>query len=344
MVESSRAELIAYLLSAEGPLTAGGLVVKNSFPGGSLQGRRAELSALDDESLNTLFYAASAVQRRRMEQAEAAQPFNQPYAHADFDRWAKMEYWTVDEGIALLLSRSPDVLAWDKVKHCTFSPVVRQFGSIREAAQRAVNWKTLGAGNRPGAFLAWAQRFEYPVPPELEQKVKKFGHFMGDWYELYKTLEKHYEELKAQYESNTAKTKATYDGLLAGWKKQCEELAEASGKRHSEAMDMLERRRNQVSTLTAEVAELKDRLQARPQKKQTGQREADTLRKLVIGLAMVAYGYDPKAVRSEVAAEIVSDLQKRGLTVSDDTVRKHLKECAELLPPPEAPERSPSKR
>ena len=45
-----------------------------------------------------------------------------------------------------------------------------------------------------------------------------------------------------------------------------------------------------------------------------------------------AYRYDAKAGRSEVPAEIASDLARLELTVSVDTVRKHLKESADLLP------------
>jgi hypothetical protein len=46
---------------------------------------------------------------------------------------------------------------------------------------------------------------------------------------------------------------------------------------------------------------------------------------------------------SKVVAEIVSNLLELGLELSDDTVRRHLKEAAELLPPPSAPERQRGK-
>ncbi len=59
-----------------------------------------------------------------------------------------------------------------------------------------------------------------------------------------------------------------------------------------------------------------------------GTRERDTLLKLVIGMAVAGYGYAPNAARSEVPAEIASDLGKHGISVTDDTVRKWLKAAA----------------
>jgi hypothetical protein len=94
---------------------------------------RAELPVLDHESLKARYNAFMSVVCKQAEEKEAAHPFNQPHERADFEYSVKMEYWTVDEGIALLLGRSPAVLEWDRVKHIG-SPVVWQFGRIREAS------------------------------------------------------------------------------------------------------------------------------------------------------------------------------------------------------------------
>ena len=67
--------------------------------------------------------------------------------------------------------------------------------------------------------------------------------------------------------------------------------------------------------------------------KELGERERDTLLKLVIGLAIKAYRYDPKGGRSSVPKDIATDLEKLGLSVSDDTVRNKLSQASELLPP-----------
>ena len=62
-------------------------------------------------------------------------------------------------------------------------------------------------------------------------------------------------------------------------------------------------------------------------------RERDSLLKLVIGLAVKGYGFQPRAARSQVPSEIAGDLDQLGIGLDADTVRKYLKEGTELLPP-----------
>ncbi|MEZ5918614.1 MAG: hypothetical protein R3D66_01390 [Alphaproteobacteria bacterium] len=64
--------------------------------------------------------------------------------------------------------------------------------------------------------------------------------------------------------------------------------------------------------------------------------ERETLLKLVIGMAVDGYGYDPVAKRSPLAKELEDSLNELGISITDDTIRKWLKESAELLP--QAPE------
>ena len=61
--------------------------------------------------------------------------------------------------------------------------------------------------------------------------------------------------------------------------------------------------------------------------------ERNTLLKLVIGLAVKGYGYDPTASKSGAPREIADDLAALGITVTDDTVRKYLKQAAETQLP-----------
>ena len=58
------------------------------------------------------------------------------------------------------------------------------------------------------------------------------------------------------------------------------------------------------------------------------ERERNTVRRLVLGLVMIAYDYRPNS-RSGVPGELARDLEKRGLGVSDDTIRKWLNEAVE---------------
>jgi hypothetical protein len=280
---------------------------------------RQELEKLASEELQARYGSALEEDRQKALAVEAARPFNQPYAMADFDYWAKFAYWKVDEGIALLLGRSPVALVWNDVAGYTFSsPLIGNFARIRELATRAVHWKELYEGNYPGTFLMWAKRKNLPVPQELEEKVAAYGHFIGDWKSLHDDLKAAtdkiigdwkllYEKLKAQSEQHRVEGQKRYDELLAAAQARIKDLE------------------GQVTAL--------EQAKDSPGEKPLGLREAESLRKLVIGLAMSGHGYDPSAQRSRIVSEIASDLHELGISLDEDTIRKHLKLGAELLPP-----------
>ena len=62
-------------------------------------------------------------------------------------------------------------------------------------------------------------------------------------------------------------------------------------------------------------------------------RERETLLKLVIGMAINGYGYDPAASKSTKPKEIADDLVALGIPITDDTVRKYLKLAQETVLP-----------
>jgi hypothetical protein len=64
-------------------------------------------------------------------------------------------------------------------------------------------------------------------------------------------------------------------------------------------------------------------------------RERNTVHRMLLGMAMGGYGYRPGA-RGHAVADIVSDLEARGLAVSDDTVRAWLRAAAHEVYDPDA--------
>ena len=64
-----------------------------------------------------------------------------------------------------------------------------------------------------------------------------------------------------------------------------------------------------------------------------GTRTRETMLKLIIGLAVDGYGYDPRSRRSEVPGSIANELSALGIPVTAETVRKYLDEGAKLLSP-----------
>ena len=57
--------------------------------------------------------------------------------------------------------------------------------------------------------------------------------------------------------------------------------------------------------------------------------ERGSLLKIILGMAIEQYGFDPEAKKSETVAQIMADLVENRISVSDDTIRKYLKEAAD---------------
>jgi len=85
-------------------------------------------------------------------------------------------------------------------------------------------------------------------------------------------------------------------------------------------------------TAAIAAAQEKSTAATKSPEKPLGTRERETLLKLVIGMAIDGYGYDPSANRSDVIPEICRNLATHHITVSDDTLRKYLNEASKLLP------------
>jgi polyhydroxyalkanoate synthesis regulator phasin len=211
---------------------------------------------------------------------------------------------------------------------------------MREVAQRAVHWKQLHDPSYPGSFIIWAKRMQFPVPTELEEKAVAYGQYIGDWNTLYDDLKLKYDQLVNERAATSAQTVTTLNDLREKWTKQYRELSEASSANLAEATAGLAERNAKIEALMDELGKLQQQLAAVPAGRPLGQREADSLRTLIIGMATGGYGYDPTAIRSDAVKDIVDDILKLGLNLSDDTVRKHLKQSAELLPPADSPERN----
>lgn len=68
--------------------------------------------------------------------------------------------------------------------------------------------------------------------------------------------------------------------------------------------------------------------------KQFGTRERDNLLRVVAVLGIKGYRYDANASKNEAIKEIVDDLAELGVQLSEDSIRKYLKEGAKLISTP----------
>lgn len=84
---------------------------------------------------------------------ERSRFFNRPGAGADFVRWSKAAYWTIDEGVALLLGKAPEVVNWESVRDSAdVSPFARRYAELRDLALRSQDSGQLTRRSVPALF------------------------------------------------------------------------------------------------------------------------------------------------------------------------------------------------
>jgi hypothetical protein len=273
---------------------------------------KAELQAKSPDEIRALYEAELAKHRAeekaKAEREEQGRFFNQPYAKADFDHWSKAAHWTLEEAVALSFGKAPEVVNWKKVEpYVNISPFAKQYGQVRDLALRALRWQQVYDPVLPGIFLAWAARTDIAVPSELVAAVKARGVQVADWQSLYEQLAEQAAKAAEDYKAVIHGQQTTIDELTA----RCRALGAQLASR---------------DTQPAESARAKD----------ISTRERDSLLKLIIGMAIGGYGYDPSQRRSEKVSEIAADLDRAGVGLDVDTVRKWIKEASDLLPSKEA--------
>jgi hypothetical protein len=255
---------------------------------------------------------------------EKIRTYGKPYANADFEHWAKLSFWSVDEAAALFVGKNPATVTPQSLEKFRSSPLPRRYFLCREIISRALQMGQLNEATPPFEYLQWSRRMAVDFPSELAIWVETVGEQILDW----KTL---YLEMKTLAEDARRKTDAAQAAQLA------------SLREHSDYLDQLREQRREVEIQRDALIEAKDKrisalsemLSSRDAKVlrvELGTRERDTLLRMIIGLAVKGYGYDPKAARSTIVPDIVSDLELAGVPVGDDTVRKYLREAAEYLP------------
>ena len=159
-----------------------------------------EIVALDDGQLECRWKELQLLKAARR---EAAHPLNAlPANEKVYDYYAKAAYWTLDEGVALLLERDPNGLNHESVKKYSFLPTIgREFLELRDLARRAAKMSQLAYENLPGYFLAWASRNRLPVPDGLTKAINDHGIQVADWKSIADQRSNQIAALEAELES-----------------------------------------------------------------------------------------------------------------------------------------------
>lgn len=244
----------------------------------------------------------------RLEKEESERFFHWSNANADFEHWSKTAQWTLEEAVALSFGKAPELVNSISLRQFqSVSPFAQRYARLLDLARRAASWEKLYDPVLPILFIKWVKENDIDFPTALAERVLSRSETLIDW--------------KQEYEKLAAK----FGELGDGWQKICtqqNELIAANNSRIESLLSELERVHAEVAA--ASVAPAPDKPQS--------SRERDGMLKVIYAMAVGGYGFDPTAKRSTLATEITGDVVLQGLSLSDDTVRRYIKEACDLLP------------
>jgi DNA repair exonuclease SbcCD ATPase subunit len=254
--------------------------------------------------------------------------FDPPNSSADVQYWSKISYWNLDEAVALSFALDPRVVNWARVEHYTkSSPFAKSYQERRILVTRAKTMGQLWEATVPAIFLAWARRTNFRMPEELENAVTALGNQIADWKTLFDRQVLVSNEMQEKRSTERA-------AFIEDSKKLLDRLNEHSERNNALAqnyIDSLEKLKRQNAELQNQLDELEKTKQEKVAK-DLPPRERETVLKLIIGMAVAFYGYDPQSARNSAIGQIRSDLALKGIKMDDGTIRKYLDEAKVLWP------------
>lgn len=95
----------------------------------------------------------------------------------DYELCLKMECWSIEEGVALLLGKNPKIVTNSEVMDSRLISDAdiefkRQYDAIMESAFRSVNIERLKEFNTPQNFIQWAKDRNITIPGDLEANIQ----------------------------------------------------------------------------------------------------------------------------------------------------------------------------
>jgi hypothetical protein len=277
-------------------------------------------SASEDETMKNL---VEAHRLRALTPELRASYFGEP---PDYVRWGALDCWTRGEAISLTIGLDPKVDLFSE-RHDVFAP--SKALSKEEQALQALKITREGA---------WKQisDFGYPTDPTMgfdedTEEVLRMWTFTdaaAEYIQLQDRIEKAIEVRKLGEKIVPAAYAmwATNNNISLP-----DELTRAV-KARSEIPDwkaQYEAASHECDALKRELEELRS---TQEKKQDLSTRERSTVKRLIIGMAIRGYKYNPKADRNLATKEIADDLELLGISLDVDTVRKWLKESTEELP------------
>ena len=107
--------------------------------------------------------------------SEKQQFFNRPEARAGFSHWARMEFWSKEEAVALILGKEPNRVNQINLEEYSTrnSPFIQEFKRLTQLIDRAVEGERLPERPTPREFTEWARALNFEVPEKLDEELEQ---------------------------------------------------------------------------------------------------------------------------------------------------------------------------
>ena len=97
--------------------------------------------------------------------------------------------------------------------------------------------------------------------------------------------------------------------------------------------DLLGKTSKIIADQESRISDLTQELEKALAEKPLKTKERETVCKIIIGMAIRGYGYNPQAKKNMAISDIANDIEHLGLSVDQDTIRRWVKEALTLAPP-----------
>lgn len=215
---------------------------------------------------------------------------------ADYGHWIRAARWSIEESAFLLRRIDPRKVnrhEWLREKGRR-EGIGQEIRDLHDLLRRAHRAGLINDPTHPSNIIAWAKEQLIELPKVLLQAAEKCGIEVPDRRRLIEDQQEQIEQLQAK-------------------------IAELSGVNDAPGGAKIK-----AGSAVRGSASADD--------KPLGTTERNSLLTLVIGMAVKGYGYDPAAKRNDSTGDIFSDLHSLGIGMDQNTIRKYLREGADLLP------------
>ncbi|HXH54443.1 MAG TPA: hypothetical protein VNK03_01695 [Gammaproteobacteria bacterium] len=158
---------------------------------------------------------------------------------ADYTHWIKMSYWTLDEGVALLLGLNPKYTSWDLMKQFLDTPdtVSSDYLDLRDIVLRAQAAQKITDPVLPLIFIEWAASANIEIPADLQEQaaimknikmpadaekddlLKERAMFQNKIKILEASVWQGFDETQSTYSKELAIAVKAHDAVSKNWRK-----------------------------------------------------------------------------------------------------------------------------